>query len=84
MLSAEHYQSSLLPGAINLPYEFIDEAESLLPGKDDNISFPKHKLSELEVLRFSDRGGHLARIDEGLSHYEWWALDAFLTEMPRS
>jgi rhodanese-related sulfurtransferase len=36
-LSAEHYQSSHLPGAVNLPYEFVDEAESLLPDKDAEI-----------------------------------------------
>ena len=44
-LSAKHYQSSHLPGAINLPYEFVDEAERLLPNKDADVSFPKHKLS---------------------------------------
>jgi rhodanese-related sulfurtransferase len=26
-LGTEHYESSHLPGAINLPYEFVDEAE---------------------------------------------------------
>jgi rhodanese-related sulfurtransferase len=36
-LSAEHYQSSHLPGAVNLPYEFVDEAKSLLPDKDAEI-----------------------------------------------
>lgn len=36
-LSANHYKSSHLPGAINLPYEFVDEAESLLPKKDAEI-----------------------------------------------
>ena len=36
-LSAKHYQSSHLPGAINLPYEFVDEAERLLPDKDVEI-----------------------------------------------
>ena len=36
-LSAEHYQSSHLPGAINLPYEFVDDAESLLPEKGAEI-----------------------------------------------
>ena len=36
-LSAEHYQSSHLPGAINLSYEFVDEAESLLPDKHAEI-----------------------------------------------
>lgn len=32
-LSAEHYKSSHLPGAINIPYEFVDEAGKVLPDK---------------------------------------------------
>jgi len=36
-LSHEHYASSHLPGAINLPYEFVDEAEKILPDKDAEI-----------------------------------------------
>jgi rhodanese-related sulfurtransferase len=36
-LSRKHYQSSHLPGAINLPYEFIDEAEKVLPDKQAQI-----------------------------------------------
>ena len=32
-LSAGHYESSHLPGAVNLPYEFVDEAEEVLPDK---------------------------------------------------
>src|SRR5215207_6294146 len=36
-LSHTHYASSHLPGAINLPYEFVDEAEKLLPDKDAEI-----------------------------------------------
>ena len=36
-LSHEHYESSHLPGAINLPYEFVDEAERVLPEKDAEI-----------------------------------------------
>jgi len=36
-LSHEHYASSHLPGAINLPYEFVDEAERVLPDKDAEI-----------------------------------------------
>jgi rhodanese-related sulfurtransferase len=36
-LSAGHYESSHLTGAINLPYEFVDEAESLLSDKDAKI-----------------------------------------------
>jgi len=42
-LSAKHYDSSHLPGAINLPYEFVDEAETVLPDKDADIFFPKYK-----------------------------------------
>jgi rhodanese-related sulfurtransferase len=36
-LSAKHYDSSHLPGAINLPYELVDEAETVLPDKDAAI-----------------------------------------------
>ncbi len=36
-LSAKHYESSHLPGAVNLPYEFVDEAETILPDKDAEI-----------------------------------------------
>jgi rhodanese-related sulfurtransferase len=36
-LSAKHYDSSHLPDAINLPYEFVDEAETVLPDKDAEI-----------------------------------------------
>jgi rhodanese-related sulfurtransferase len=44
-LSAKHYKSSHLPGAVNLPYEFVDGAETVLPDKDAEISFPKYKTS---------------------------------------
>jgi rhodanese-related sulfurtransferase len=36
-LSRRHYESSHLPGAINLPYEFVDEAEKVLPDKRAEI-----------------------------------------------
>ncbi len=36
-LSQKHYVSSHLPGAINLPYEFVDEAEKVLPDKDTEV-----------------------------------------------
>ncbi len=36
-LGREHYESSHLPGAINLPYEFVEEAGRVLPGKDAEI-----------------------------------------------
>ena len=36
-LSTSHYKSSHLPGAVNLPYEFVDEAEKVLPDKGAEI-----------------------------------------------
>ena len=36
-LSRRHYESSHLPRAINLPYEFVDEAERVLPDKRADI-----------------------------------------------
>ena len=36
-LSGQHYESSHLPGAINLPYEFVDDAERVLPDKRAEI-----------------------------------------------
>jgi rhodanese-related sulfurtransferase len=36
-LSQEHYASGHLPGAVNLPYEFVDEAEKVLPDKNAEI-----------------------------------------------
>lgn len=36
-LSPQHYERSHLPGAVNLPYEFIDEAEKVLPDKSAEI-----------------------------------------------
>jgi NhaP-type Na+/H+ or K+/H+ antiporter len=36
-LSRPHYESSHLPGAINLPYEFVDDAEKVLPDKRAEI-----------------------------------------------
>ncbi|CAN5681621.1 rhodanese-like domain-containing protein [soil metagenome] len=36
-LSPAHYENSHLPGAVNLPYEFVDEVEKVLPDKDAEI-----------------------------------------------
>ena len=36
-LGPEHYRSSHLPGAVNLPYEFLDEAERVLTDKGVEI-----------------------------------------------
>ena len=44
-LGEEYYRHSHLPGAINLPLEEIDRSEAVLPDKEADISFPKHKPS---------------------------------------
>jgi rhodanese-related sulfurtransferase len=44
-LEEECYRQSHLPGAINLPLEEIDRTVEVLPDKEADISFPKHKLS---------------------------------------
>lgn len=36
-LSAAHYEAGHLPGAVNLPYEFVDEAEKVLPDKEAEV-----------------------------------------------
>ncbi len=36
-LSRRHYETCHLPGAINLLYEFVDEAEKVLPNKHAEI-----------------------------------------------
>ncbi len=33
-LGPGHYESSYLPGAIILPYDYVDEAEKVLPDQD--------------------------------------------------
>ena len=55
-LSEEQYQHAHLPGAVNIPpYRERELAGELIPDKDADISFPKHKPSELGVLRLSDQ-----------------------------
>ena len=45
VLSAKHYEGSHLPGAGNLPYEFVNAAETFLPDKDADIYFSEYKTS---------------------------------------
>jgi rhodanese-related sulfurtransferase len=61
-LSRAHYESSHLPGAINLPYEFVDEAEEVLPDKGAEIvvycmnpacSASAEEARELEEMGYS-------------------------------
>ncbi len=44
-LGEDYYRQSHLPGAINLPLEEIGRAVEVLPDKEADISFPKHKPS---------------------------------------
>ena len=59
-LSQKHYQSSHLPGAINLPYEFVDEAEKVLPDKKAEIVVycmnPECVASSEEVRELEEMG----------------------------
>ena len=36
-LGRQHYERSHLPGSVNLPYEFVDDAEQVLSNKDAEI-----------------------------------------------
>ncbi len=44
-LGAEYCQQSHLPGAINLPLEEVNQADEIVPHREADVSFPKHKLS---------------------------------------
>jgi rhodanese-related sulfurtransferase len=59
-LSQKHYESSHLPGAINLPYEFVDEAEKVLPDKNTEIVVycmnPDCMASREEAREFEEMG----------------------------
>ena len=59
-LSPAHYRSSHLPGAVNLPYEFVDEAESVLPDKGAEVVVycmnPDCEASALEVRELVGMG----------------------------
>ena len=59
-LSQEHYASSLLPGAVNLPYELVDEAGSVLPDGGAEVvvycSNPDCEASALEARELVGMG----------------------------
>ena len=59
-LSQEHYASSHLPGAVNLPYEFVDEAEKVLPDKSAEIIVycmnVDYEVSGLEARELAEMG----------------------------
>ena len=59
-LSQRHYESSHLPGAINLPYEFVDEAEKVLPDKNAEVIVycmnPECVASTEEVRELEEMG----------------------------
>jgi len=62
-LSHQHFESSHLPGAINLPYEFIDRAETVLPDRQAEIivycmsldcATSKQEARELEEMGYTN------------------------------
>ena len=59
-LSERHYETSHLPGAVNLPYEFVDEAEKVLPDKSSDIVVycmnEDCESSRAEVRELTERG----------------------------
>ncbi|MGH3147777.1 MAG: rhodanese-like domain-containing protein [Rubrobacter sp.] len=59
-LSQAHFESSRLPGAINLPYEFIDDAEEVLPDKSREIVVycmnPRCSASSEEARELEEMG----------------------------
>ncbi len=62
-LSRQHYESSHLPGAINLPYEFVDDAPEVLPDKSAEVivycmsvecEASKEEVRELEEMGYEE------------------------------
>lgn len=69
-LSQQHYERSHLPGAINLPYEFVDDAEQKLPDKsaeivvycmNTNCAASGEEVRELEEMGYTN----VRHYDEG-------------------
>lgn len=60
VLGPGHYESSHLPGAINLPYEYVDEAEKILPNKETEVIVycvnPECSASSEEARELTEMG----------------------------
>jgi rhodanese-related sulfurtransferase len=78
-LSRRYYETSHLPGAINLLYEFVDDAEKLLPDKraeivvyckNEECEASRQEARELEEIGYRDvlhyAGGKQGWIKAGL------------------
>ena len=79
-LSWKHYQSSHLPGAINLPYEFVDEAEKVLPDKQAEIvvyCMNPECVASAEEARELEKMGY-----ERVLHYAAGKQDWFKAGLP--
>ena len=78
-LSRGHFESSHLPGAINLPYEFVDEAERVLPDKRAEIVIYCTSCTTREASRAGSRlaslwkAGRTARDAEDAGGVGAWA-----------
>lgn len=62
-LGREHFERSHLPGAVNLPLEFVDDAEEVLPDKDAEIvvycmnedcAASSEEVRELEAMGYTN------------------------------
>jgi len=62
-LSHQHYESSHLPGAVNLPFELVDKAEAMLPDRNTEIvvycmsldcATSKEEARELEEMGYEN------------------------------
>ncbi|MBA3423844.1 MAG: rhodanese-like domain-containing protein [Rubrobacteraceae bacterium] len=62
-LSPQHYESSHLPGAVNLPYELVDKAETMLPDRQAEVvvycmsldcATSKEEARELEKMGYEN------------------------------
>ena len=79
-LSQKHYETSHLPGAINLPYEFVDEADKVLPDKSAEIIVycmnEKCEASKEEVRELTEQGY------ENVRHYAGGKQDWIKAGLP--
>ena len=81
-LSRRHYEMSHLPGAINLPYVFVDQAEKVLPDKraesivycmNEECESSREEARELEEMGYVNvfhyAGGKEGWIKAGIHHH---------------
>ncbi len=86
-LSRRHYETCHLPGAINLPYEFVDEAEEVLRDKrveilvycmNEECEASREEARELEEMGYENvvhhAGGKQGRLPSARSSRVRWSM----------